>query len=79
MGNQNFKTISATGGAGEWPLRLALKSSQCSARSASARISEWQGYQGFFFLAKTGNLRRTRKNLKNGQNFTPEWHCEYEF
>jgi hypothetical protein len=23
------------------------------------------------FWAKKGNLRRTRKNLKNGQNFTP--------
>jgi hypothetical protein len=22
---------------------------------------------------KKGNLRRTRKNLKNGQNFTPFW------
>jgi hypothetical protein len=24
-------------------------------------------------LAKKGNLRRTRKNLKNGQNFTHFW------
>jgi hypothetical protein len=46
--------------------------------SASARISKGQGYQGFFkgkgreqFWPKKGNLRRTRENLKNGQNFTP--------
>jgi hypothetical protein len=45
--------------------------------SASARISKGQGYQGFLrkrtgssFGQKKGNLRCTRKNLKNGQNFT---------
>jgi hypothetical protein len=45
--------------------------------SASARISKGQGYQGFLrkragssFGQKKGNLHRTRKNLKNGQNFT---------
>jgi ribosomal protein L3 len=47
--------------------------------SASARISKGQGYQGFLkkdgeqFWPKKGNLRHTRKNLKNGQNFTPFW------
>jgi hypothetical protein len=42
--------------------------------SASARISKGQGYQGFLrkragssFGQKKGNLRHTRKNLKNGQ------------
>jgi hypothetical protein len=46
--------------------------------SASARISKGQGYQGVRlkekgreqFWPEKGNLRRTRKNLKNGQNFT---------
>jgi hypothetical protein len=45
--------------------------------SASARISKGQGYQGFLrkragssFGPKKGNLCRTMKNLKNGQNFT---------
>jgi hypothetical protein len=44
--------------------------------SASARISKGQGYQGFLkkragssFGKKKGNLRRTRKNLKNGTEF----------
>jgi hypothetical protein len=42
--------------------------------SASARISKGQGYQGKGQGAvwpKKGNLRRTKKNLKNRQNFTP--------
>jgi hypothetical protein len=47
-----------------------------STHSASSRISKGQGYQGFLrkgrekFWPKKGNLRRTRKNLKNEQNFT---------
>jgi hypothetical protein len=43
--------------------------------SVSSRISKGQGYRGFLrkragsrFGQKKGNLRRTRKNLKNGQN-----------
>jgi hypothetical protein len=46
--------------------------------SASARISKGQGYQVFLkekgreqFWPKKDNLHLTRKNLKNGQNFTP--------
>jgi hypothetical protein len=46
--------------------------------SVSSRISKGQGYQGFLskragssFGQKKGNLHPTRKNLKNGQNFTP--------
>jgi hypothetical protein len=44
--------------------------------SVSSRISKGQGYQGFLTLRKRagsslgpkkGNLRRTMKNLKNGQ------------
>jgi hypothetical protein len=56
-----------------WATRTLLDclASLCS---ASARISKGQGYQGFLrkragssFGRKKGNLRRTRKNLKNGQ------------
>jgi hypothetical protein len=42
-----------------------------NALSASARISKGQGYQGFLRKRpRKGNLHHTRKNLKNGQNFT---------
>jgi hypothetical protein len=34
-------------------------------------IKASQGKGQVAVLAKKGNLRRTRKNLKNGQNFTP--------
>jgi hypothetical protein len=60
-------------------VRLGAWWSYCSRIriSASSRISKGQGYQGFLrkragssFGQKKGNLRRTRENLKNGQNFT---------
>jgi hypothetical protein len=61
--------------------RCRNKSGNIYNNSASARISKGQGYQGFLrkravelgreqFWPKKGNLRRTRKNEKNGQNFT---------
>jgi hypothetical protein len=37
--------------------------------SASSRISKGQGYRGFLRKRAGSSLRRTRKNLKNGQNF----------
>jgi hypothetical protein len=51
---------------------------QYATTSASARISKGHGYQVFlrkragssFGQKRARNLRRTRKNLKNGQNFT---------
>jgi hypothetical protein len=39
-------------------------------KGRNIKASQGKG-QGAVFWPKKGNLRRTRKNLKNGQNFTP--------
>jgi hypothetical protein len=40
-------------------------------RAGTSRLLKEKGREQFW--PKKGNLHRTRKNLKNGQNFTPFW------
>jgi hypothetical protein len=48
---------------------ICYASASASISKGQGRLEKKKGWEQFW--PKKGNLHRTRKNLKNGQNFTP--------